>query len=169
MSKIRLAGFAKESIADGPGFRYTVFAQGCTHNCKNCHNPHTHDVNGGTLYDISEIVSDIKENPLLDGVTFSGGEPFLQAKEFCVLAKEIKKIASQGTSLDIWCYSGFTFEELVKKSYASELLENIDVLVDGRFVEELKSYELKFRGSSNQRFICCKKSLKAGEVVLFEI
>jgi anaerobic ribonucleoside-triphosphate reductase activating protein len=162
---IRLAGFAKESIVDGTGIRYTVFAQGCRHKCENCHNPHTHDINGGKLYDIAEIAADIKENPLLDGVTFSGGEPFLQAGEFAELARKIKDC----TSLNVWCYSGFVFEELLKNKAATELLSLTDVLVDGKFAGELKSYKLKFRGSSNQRIIDCRKSIETGEVVLIEI
>jgi anaerobic ribonucleoside-triphosphate reductase activating protein len=168
MKKILLAGFAKESIVDGLGLRYTVFAQGCGHKCKNCHNPGTHARDGGKQYDITEIVSDIMENPLLDGVTFSGGEPFLQANEFFALVKEIKKNVNRGAEFNTWCYSGFTFEELLKKPEAKDLLGEIDVLVDGRFVEKLKSCELKFRGSGNQRIIDCAKSLETGEVVLIE-
>lgn len=159
MSKIRVSGLVAESIVDGPGIRYVVFAQGCVHNCKGCHNPATHALDGGRLVEVDDIVSAIKKNPLLKGVTFSGGEPFLQAESFTELAKRCHELG-----LDVICYTGYTFEKLVS-SFAEHpeweaLLKNIDTLIDGPFVEEKKSLMLLFRGSSNQRMLDVVGSLK---------
>ncbi len=147
-----IAGIVRESIVDGPGLRLTVFAQGCPHNCIGCHNSQTHSFDGGKSCDIGKILSEIDGNPLLDGVTFSGGEPVCQSKGFCFLAKEIKK-----RGLNIVLYSGYTLEELTEKAKSDgdldELLRTIDYLVDGRFVLEQKDLTLPFRGSKNQRFI----------------
>lgn len=167
--EIKIAGTANDSIVDGPGIRFTVFVQGCPHRCEGCHNPHTHDFNGGKLSDTEKLVEQIKANPLLSGVTFSGGEPFCQAKQLADLGNQIKKL----DELDIITYTGFTFEELLEKSNSEngyrELLEVCDFLVDGKFDISKKSYELKFKGSTNQRIIDCKKSLEAGEVVEAEL
>ncbi|WP_066870932.1 anaerobic ribonucleoside-triphosphate reductase activating protein [Clostridium mediterraneense] len=163
--KIRLSGIAYESLVNGPGMRRVFFSQGCRHKCKGCFNPDTHDFNGGELRDMDELIDDVKENPILKGITFSGGDPLEQADKFAYMAKEFKKM-----NLNIWCYTGYKFEYLLENSNAQnkfrDLLENIDVLVDGRFEESLKEEGLKFKGSSNQRIIDVPKSLKAGEVVL---
>lgn len=160
--KIRLNGVVCESIVDGVGIRYVVFTQGCFHNCLECHNEDTHDINGGYLHDIQKIIDEIKENPLLDGVTFSGGEPFLQAKELFEIAKQCRDIG-----LNIWIYSGFLYEEILENTDYMELLKICDVLVDGKFVASEKSYELQFSGSKNQRVIDVKKSLENGAVELY--
>lgn len=161
---LRIAGVVKESIVDGPGIRFVIFTQGCPHNCKGCHNPESHDFNGGYIIKTKKIIDEIKKNPLLKGVTFSGGEPFLQPEPLLQIAEEIKKL-----SLDCIIYSGFRFEELIKKSEKDNnilrLLKACDYLVDGKFVEDLKSIELRFRGSSNQRIIDLKKSFKNNYVV----
>lgn len=161
---LRLAGIVRESIVDGPGMRMTVFVQGCPHRCKGCHNPQTHDFNGGYISEINNILAVIDKDPLLQGVTFSGGEPFLQAKELSVLAEEISK-----RGLDIITYTGYTFEQLSqlfdKNPEVKQLVEMSKYIIDGRFVEELKSYDLKFRGSSNQRIIDVKETLRQGKVV----
>jgi len=161
--KIRLAGLVPESIVDGTGYRFAIFAQGCPHKCKGCHNPHTHDFDGGELYDAADIINLVQNYPHNDGVTFTGGEPFCQPEAFAWLAENLE-------GADIWCFTGYTFEELkaMQNPAVRALLERIDVLVDGRFVEEQTSHELKFKGSKNQRFIDCKKSLKQEEVVIFE-
>lgn len=163
--KIRLSGIAYESLVNGPGMRRVFFSQGCRHKCKGCFNPDTHDFNGGELRDMDELIADVKENPILKGITFSGGDPLEQADKFTYMAKEFKKM-----NLNIWCYTGYKFEYLLENSNDEnkfrDLLENIDVLVDGRFEESLKEEGLKFKGSSNQRIIDVPKSLKAGEVVL---
>lgn len=164
---LRIAGVVKESIVDGKGLRFVVFCQGCPHNCPGCHNPNTHDFSGGYDIDIEKIVEEIKKNPLLQGVTFSGGEPFCQAKAFTDLARRIKAI--RGMKLDIMSYSGYTFEELTEMSKESpeimELLKECDYLVDGRFVLEKRDLLLKYRGSSNQRYIDLNKTFREGKVV----
>lgn len=167
MSKIRISGIIEESIVDGPGLRYTVFTQGCPHHCPGCHNPQTHDFNGGKLKDISEIADSIAENPLLSGVTISGGEPFVQPKEVLELIKEIKKRANLG----IMIYSGYTFEELAEMDNpcVMEILKLADILTDGRFIEKEKDYELAYRGSRNQRVIDLKRTLAENKVILYDL
>lgn len=158
--KLRIAGTVNDSIVDGPGIRFTVFVQGCPHNCRGCHNPQTHDFNGGTITDTEELLEKIKSNPLLDGVTFSGGEPFCQAGALASLGKEIKKLG-----LNIVTYTGYTFEQLYssrEQNNWNDLLKVTDVLIDGPFILEQKDWEIKFRGSSNQRYIDCQKSLEQG-------
>lgn len=159
---IRVAGFVKESFTDGVGVRYTIFAQGCKHDCAGCHNPDTHDLRGGSLFEIDKIMDEIKECDYLDGVTLSGGDPLYQASGILKLIKRIK----EETTLNIWCYTGFKFEDLAKNKDTNliEILNNIDVIVDGPFIQELRNISLRFRGSSNQRIIDVKKSLKTGEV-----
>lgn len=161
---IRIAGTANDSIVDGPGIRYTIFTQGCPHHCEGCHNPQTHDFSGGSITDTSALVKEILSNPLLDGVTFSGGEPFCQAKELYTIASEIK-----GGGLNIMTYTGYTFEYLTshasEENYYRELLEVTDYLVDGRFELDKKSYLLVFKGSSNQRILDCKKSLEENTAI----
>ena len=156
--KIRVSGIVEESIVDGPGIRYTIFTQGCNHDCKGCHNPDTHDFAGGSIKECSSIVNEFKENFLLDGITLSGGEPFLQPTECTLLAQEARKIG-----LNVVTYTGYTFEELYLKAERSkeimELLRNTDILVDGPFIQEQRNILLKFRGSENQRIIDVKKTL----------
>lgn len=156
---IRIAGTVNDSIVDGKGFRFTIFTQGCPHRCKGCHNPQTHDFSGGSIISCEELLCKIKSNPLLDGVTFSGGEPFCQAAALAELAREIHSIGG----LDIVVYTGYTFEELVsgfdENPDWKRLMEETDILIDGRFEESLKSYDIKFRGSTNQRYLDAKESL----------
>lgn len=153
--QIRVAGIVKESIVDGPGIRYVVFAQGCKHNCPGCHNPETHCFEGGYMIGIDTILQQIKTNPLLDGVTLSGGEPFEQAEAFVELAQKVKNM-----NLHVMIYTGYIYEEILSKSKSlpswGELLEAADLLVDGPFIEAQKDYNLKFRGSANQRIIDLK-------------
>lgn len=162
--KLRISGIVNDSIVDGPGIRLTIFTQGCLFNCPNCHNPQTHDLNGGYDQEISEIMALIEKNSLLDGVTISGGEPFLQPKALLNLVKQI-----QSLSLSVMVYSGYTFEQLINDTAKRTLLQEIDYLVDGLFIEELKSLELLYRGSSNQRLIDVQASLKANRVVELNI
>jgi anaerobic ribonucleoside-triphosphate reductase activating protein len=166
--KLRVSGTVNDSIVDGPGFRFVVFMQGCEKRCKGCHNPSTWDKNGGYEITFAEIMESIKGNPLLDGVTFSGGEPFLQAPAVSDLARLIKET----TSLNIISYSGYTFEYLLENATPEnaylELLKTIDILVDGEFVLEEKSFDLSFRGSKNQRSIDVKRSLSEGKVIISE-
>ena len=161
--ELRIAGTVNDSIVDGPGIRFTIFVQGCPHDCKGCHNPQTHDFNGGIIISTEVLLEQIKGNPLLDGVTFSGGEPFCQAQALASLGKEIKKLG-----LNIVTYTGYTFEKLFEsrdQNNWDELLKVTDILIDGPFILEQKDWEIKFRGSSNQRYIDCQESIKQGRAV----
>lgn len=146
--KLKIAGIVDDSIVDGEGVRLTVFTQGCPHHCHGCHNPQTWSLDGGHEIDTEEIVQKLKANPLLSGITFSGGEPFLQPTPLTELARAAHKLG-----LDVWSYTGFTLEELEKRTDAQQLLNEVDVLVDGPYVEALRDLTLRFRGSSNQRII----------------
>ena len=155
-NKLRLCGIEPESIVDGPGFRYVVFVQGCPHHCEGCHNPQSHSFEDGYLKDIDEIVDEIKENPLLSGVTFSGGEPFCQAEGLYNLAVKVKEL-----NKNIYVYSGYTYEKLLEMAknepYKKKLLDICDVLIDGPFVLEKRDLTLLYRGSTNQRIINLKE------------
>jgi len=161
---IRIAGTVNDSIVDGTGFRYTIFTQGCPHHCPGCHNPHTHDFEGGKDADTEEIIREFSKNILLSGITLSGGEPFCQAEACCELARGAKKMG-----MNVWAYTGYTFEELMAGFEAhpewETLLGLIDVLVDGRFEMNLRSLECKWRGSKNQRILDAKASVGAGRAV----
>ena len=143
---MRIANFIHDSIVDGEGLRFTLFVQGCRHNCKGCHNPQTHDPNGGREVTEQEIIAEMLSNPLLDGLTLSGGEPFDQDASCAIIAK-----AAKDAGLNVWAYTGYTLEQLREKN--TELLPLVDVLVDGPFVLEQRSLSLKWRGSHNQRII----------------
>ncbi len=161
--QLQLSGTANDSIVDGPGLRFTIFVQGCPHHCKGCHNPQTHPFEGGTATDTAELLERIRNNPLLDGVTFSGGEPFCQAQPLAELGRQIHELG-----LNIITYTGFTFEELYARRNENgigALLEVTDHLIDGPFIEAQKSYQLHFRGSANQRILDCQKSLELGYAV----
>ncbi len=151
-TQLRIAGIINESIVDGPGIRLVVFAQGCKHNCPGCHNPETHSFTGGTLVSISSIIEDVIENPILDGITLSGGEPFEQAESFAELAHRAKAMG-----LNVITYTGYTYEELLhgssKNTAWRKLLNETDTLVDGRFELDKKNLLLKFIGSENQRIL----------------
>ena len=163
--EIRLSGIVEESIVDGKGIRFVVFTQGCPHNCKGCHNPQTHDFKGGYTEDTDKLFEMFQEDPILKGITFSGGEPFMQPKPLTELAKKVHLVRK-----DVTCYSGFTFEEILNSENEDrvELLKNIDVLIDGKFILEQRNLELSFRGSENQRVIDVKKSLSENKIILVE-
>lgn len=172
MSILRVSGIIKDSIVDGPGLRYTVFTQGCYHKCEGCHNPQTHDPQGGFSVDTDKLFEEFMANPMYKGITLSGGEPFLQSDP---LADLVIKIRRTDPSKDIICYSGYTFEQLKKSidvdrimSYM-RLLYNIDYLIDGPFVKDKASLDCKWRGSTNQRIIDVKASLQAGKVIEADI
>ena len=176
----RIAGIEKNSVVDGDGWRYVIFFQGCKHHCRGCHNPETWNFTDGKEMNIQDIIQDLQEcnkDKLMD-ITFSGGDPFFQAKEIIPLAKELKQ---QG--YNIWAYTGFRFNRFLNYINAEDqnkynlkitddmikLLDYIDVVVDGRFVKDKRTVELSFRGSTNQRLIDVKKSLADNKIVQYEI
>lgn len=160
---LNCSGFIKESIVDGDGIRYVVFTQGCPHHCNGCHNPATWEMKDNILIDEKKILKDINLNPLLSGVTFSGGEPFLQAEALAKLAKDIHK-----NNMNVWCYTGYTYETLMKlnNEHQINLLNNIDILVDGVFVLAERDLTLRFRGSRNQRVIDMNKTRQENKIVM---
>lgn len=160
--KIRLASdLQSDSIVDGEGIRTVIWTQGCSHNCLGCHNPATHDFKGGFLTDTDEINKELSLLEAQTGITFSGGDPLFQVEACTEIAKHAKEIG-----MDIWCYTGFTFEELMKSDKNIEFLKYVDVLVDGKFIMAERSLNVDFRGSRNQRIIDVPASLEAGKVVL---
>ena len=163
--RISLRGVTGDSIVDGPGLRLTIFTQGCLHHCPGCHNPQTHDPEGGSWADTEDILAAAAENPLLDGITLSGGDPFLQPVPCLALAEGAHKIG-----LNVWTYTGYTWEALWEENAPEKiaLLKETDVLVDGPFLLAERSLELRFCGSRNQRLIDVKKSLAEDKVVLWE-
>lgn len=162
---LRVAGFEKESVVDGPGIRYTIFVQGCLKHCPNCHNPETHDLNGGKLMSIYDIFKDIQEYKIVKGVTFSGGEPILQHQALTNLASVLREAGYNS----IISYSGFIFEDIIRKNMLYPFLQQLDYLIDGPFVERLKSMDCKYRGSSNQRIIDVQASLKKKKTITTEL
>lgn len=163
--EIRIFGTVEDSIVDGPGLRYSVFVQGCPHHCPGCHNPESHDFAGGRLTDTDTLTQPFRTNPLLDGLTLSGGEPMCQPEACRALAE-----AAHVAHLNVWCYTGFTWEALQAEGDPARmaLLQAVDVLVDGPFRLAERSLELKYCGSRNQRLIDVKHSLAAGQIVLWE-
>ena len=158
---LRVAGLTKESIVDGPGFRYVIFAQGCNHKCEGCHNPATHSMSGGYDIETDFLIKDILNSKYIDGVTFSGGEPFLQSEAFLTIAKALKQ-----HNIHIISYTGYTLEQILEDNHSSrlELLGHIDILIDGPYIEKLRDISLAYRGSKNQRIIDVKNSLLYKEV-----
>lgn len=166
--KIRLAAYLQsDSIVDGEGIRTVIWTQGCPHHCLGCHNPETWSFDEGELVDLEDVYEAIDELEGQDGITFSGGDPFMQPKECCEIAKYAR---SKG--LNIWSYTGYDYEVLIelakKKPEIMDFLKELDVLVDGKFVLSKKSFSCIFRGSTNQRLIDVKESLKQNKVVLVE-
>lgn len=164
--KIRLAAdLQSDSIVDGEGIRTVIWTQGCPHNCFGCHNACTHDFNGGELINVEDVKNALMKLKMQDGITFSGGDPMCQAQSCLEIAKFAKEIG-----MNIWCYTGYTYEQLMvlskSKKVIIEFLKYIDVLVDGKFIMEQKSYDATFRGSTNQRIIDVPKSLEEERVCL---
>ncbi|MCF2558847.1 anaerobic ribonucleoside-triphosphate reductase activating protein [Prevotella brevis] len=159
---IQVLDIIEDTMVDGPGFRTSIYCAGCYHECPGCHNPQSWNPGGGHLMTTDEVMKIIVADPYAN-VTFSGGDPLYQAEGFTELARAIR---SQ-TQKTIWCYTGFTFEAIVKIPRYRQLLDEIDVLVDGPFVKSLRDEDLLFRGSSNQRLVDVPASLAKGEVVEF--
>ena len=165
MGFIRIAGLVSDSVVDGPGIRYAIFTQGCDHGCKGCHNPQTHDFNEGTDVNIDKLINQIVKNPILSGVTLTGGDPFYQIDASLELAYKLKSFG-----INIIAYTGYTYEELLEMKEDNpnldRLLHNIDVLIDGPFIEKEKDLSLRFRGSKNQRVIDVQNSIKKHHIEL---
>lgn len=163
--KLRIAGTIQDSIVDGPGIRYVLFTQGCPHHCSGCHNPQTHDFTGGRDAELEQIYEEIEKNPLLGGVTFSGGEPFAQAEALLPVAEWVKE-----KGIHLMIYTGYLLEELEKMKIPAvkRLLELADLLVDGPFVLEKRNLTLCYRGSENQRVIDMNRTRATGKIVLYE-
>ena len=158
---IRVAGLVPESFVDGAGIRFAVFFQGCRRRCAGCHNPTTHDLDGGKIFDTGEIIAQFKDRPLLDGITLTGGEPFLQVDAAGELA-----FAAKSFGLNVWLYTGYTYEKI--PSDFAPLLELVDVLVDGAFIIGQRDLDLRFRGSRNQRLIDVPESRRLKKIVLWD-
>ena len=160
---MKIYGLVQDSIVDGPGFRFSCFVQGCPHHCPGCHNPGSHDPSGGTEMTVEAVAAQLLGNPMTDGLTLSGGEPFTQPEDCLALAK----IAHEH-KLNVWCYSGWTFEYLRDHGTDAQkaLLQELDVLIDGLYLQEQRSLSLSWRGSRNQRVIDVPASLRSGETVI---
>ena len=160
---MRIYGLVQDSIVDGPGFRFSCFVQGCPHACPDCHNPDSHDALGGTEMTREEVIRAMLSNPLTDGLTLTGGEPFAQPEDCLAVAR-----AAHEKGLNVWAYSGWTFEQLSHGTDAQRaLLYELDVLVDGPFLIDERSLTLNWRGSRNQRVIDVRATMDSGEIVLF--
>ena len=160
---MRIYGLVQDSIVDGPGFRFVCFVQGCPHHCPGCHNPDSHDPGGGKEMSMEEVGAELLKNPLTDGLTLSGGEPFQQAEDCLALAR-----LAHSRGLSVWSYTGYTYEFLRAQGTPAqrELLEEIDVLVDGPFVLERRTLSLPWRGSDNQRLIDLAATRRQGRLAL---
>ena len=167
---MKMAGFYDESISNGLGWRAELFVSGCPHNCPGCHNKIAQDYNYGEEFDEQKIIARIKENSILNGITISGGEPLCK-ENIATGNKFIENVKKERPELDVWCYSGYTFEQLQERNdeITNETLKKIDVLVDGRFVEAKKNPEIKFRGSDNQRLLQVQECLKQHKIVELNI
>jgi len=161
--KVQIAGTVGESIVDGPGIRYAVFVQGCPHHCPGCHNPQTHSFEGGYEADTEELFAQVRQDPILKGITLSGGEPFCQPAPLAELAKQVHSLGK-----DVVTYTGYTYEQLtaMEDPAVHVLLDETDLLVDGPFLLEQKNLELRFRGSENQRLIDLGETRRTGRLVL---
>ena len=146
--RIRVLDILHQTMADGPGFRTAIYCAGCKHACKGCHNPQSWDFNAGKWMEVEDLLEIVKADDLSD-VSFSGGDPFYQVEGFTELARRIK----EETSKTIWCWTGFTLEEIQASAQMSQMLPYLDVLVDGPFILEQRDTDLLFRGSHNQRII----------------
>lgn len=167
---MNMAGFYDESISNGVGWRAVLFVSGCPHNCPGCHNKVAQDYNYGEKFDKEKIINRICENSILKGITISGGEPLCKENipEVLDFIKDVKKVRP---NFNVWCYTGYTLEQLEDRndSVTDETLKNIDVLVDGRFIEAQKNPTLKFKGSANQRILDLQESLRERQTVLVNL
>lgn len=165
---MRLSGITPESLVDGPGLRYVLFTQGCTHHCPGCHNPESWDTDSGKEFTVTQIIRLLKQQKnIIKGISFSGGEPYLQACELAQVA-----MAARQTGMDVVTYTGFTYEQLMELGNNNEditaFTDASDILIDGKYIHELKTTTLPFRGSSNQRIINLVETRKKGRIVLWK-
>lgn len=164
--KIRLSGIYKNSIVDGPGIRYAIYTQGCQHQCPGCHNPGTHDIQGGYFNETTDVINDVLKYPLIKGITISGGEPFLQIEAVLEITNNFYR------HKDIMIYTGFDYDFLLEKAKKDEMLDQllhtVDYIVDGKFIQALRDLSLTYRGSSNQRIIDVKQTRIKKEIILKE-
>ena len=160
---IRVLSVLHDTTVDGPGFRTSIYCAGCGHHCPGCHNPQSWDFDGGEERSVDDLMAEITEDPFAD-FTFTGGDPLYQAAAFTELARRIK----QETNKNIWCYTGFLFEDIRDKAQFQELFNHIDVIVDGRFDLSQRNEDLPFRGSANQRIIDVQKSLREDNIVMWK-
>jgi len=165
---IRLYGLVTDSIVDGPGFRTAIFVQGCPYHCEGCHNPDSQPFEGGTVWTLDDVEKKFANNPLLSGITLSGGEPAEQAEPCAELARRAHQ-----KGLNVWTYTGSTLEKLNERAKddpaLKQLLDETDVLVDGPFILAQRSLELDFCGSKNQRLIDMNESRRQGKIVLWTV
>jgi anaerobic ribonucleoside-triphosphate reductase activating protein len=162
MNKLSILDIVHDTTVDGPGFRTAIYGAGCKHQCRGCHNPHSWDINNSIEYSVEKLLDIIKQDEF-SNVTFSGGDPLMQVEGFTRLAKDIK----EKTGKNIWCYTGFLYEQVLKSDTLSQILPYVDVLVDGRYIAALRNEDLQFRGSSNQRIIDVKKSLAENKIMMW--
>jgi len=160
--RVRLAGIVNESVTDGPGLRIAVFFQGCGHHCAGCHNPQTWDFNGGNEYEVEDLLRQLPDTLLIKGVTLSGGDPFYQPLAAAQIASEF-----HARGKDVWAYTGFVWEELLRENDEAimELIHHCDVLIDGPFIQSQCCLDLYYRGSANQRMIMVNESIRKGEII----
>lgn len=163
---MNMAGFYDESISNGTGWRAVLFVSGCPHGCPGCHNKAAQNYNYGEKFNKEEIINRIKDNSILKGITISGGEPLCKENMPEVL-DFIKTVRKEKPNFNVWCYTGYTMEELVNRNdeTTNNCLKEIDVLVDGEFVEAKKDPNLKFRGSSNQRILDVQKCIQEHSII----
>lgn len=166
LMEIKIAGTVKESIVDGPGIRYAVFVQGCPHGCPGCHNPQTHPFEGGSTATVEEVFADFQRNPILKGITLSGGEPFCQAAALAQLAALVHSAGK-----DVVVFTGYIYEDLLRMDNPAvhALLDETDLLIDGPYLEAQRDLELRFRGSANQRLIDMPRTRQEGRVALRQL
>jgi anaerobic ribonucleoside-triphosphate reductase activating protein len=162
INKLSLVKIVEDTTVDGPGFRTAIYAAGCDHHCKGCHNPQSWDIQGGVYYTIEEIL-DIVKRAEFSNVTFSGGDPLMQSEGFTELARRIR----HETRKTIWCYTGYRYEQVLASSGLAGILPYIDVLIDGLYVESLRDEALRFKGSANQLIIDITASRASGKIVLW--
>ena len=167
---MKMSGFYDESISNGLGWRAVLFVSGCPHHCPGCHNQEAQDFNYGEEFNEEEILERIKENSILKGITISGGEPLCK-ENIAEVLKFIKDVKEVRPEFNIWCYSGYTLEQLMNRNdeTTNKCLEEIDVLVDGQFIQAKKDPTLKFRGSSNQRIIDLKPTLQTHKFIEYKL